>query len=117
MKVGYPVTCGVTSLEADEDGTSGGAQRWRTRSDGNLTTSTRRIWPFQEGCWEAGMCRVYNFFLFCHVFSSLLRCESNAVVSFWLCISFVDIGVGLMNPLSKKDANTSGLIFSQLKFG
>lgn len=34
--------------------------------------------------------------LFGFVFSSSLRCESSTLVSFWLCISLVDIEAGLM---------------------
>ena len=64
MKVGYPVTRGVTSLEADEDGTSGGSQRWRTRSDGNLTTSTRANLAISGRMLGSKECRGYNFFLF-----------------------------------------------------
>jgi len=42
--VGYLMTSGVTSLKADEDGTSEGLQQWRARGGGDLTTFTRRIW-------------------------------------------------------------------------
>ena len=32
------MTRGISSLEADKDGTSGGSQQWRTRGVGDLTT-------------------------------------------------------------------------------
>ena len=62
MKVGLLATRGVSSLEVDEDGTSGGSQQWRTRGGGDLMTFTSRVWPFQERMPGSRDCRGRSFF-------------------------------------------------------
>jgi hypothetical protein len=72
MKVWLTATHGVSSLEADENGNSGGLQQWRTRGwrqlddfhSPNLTVSGEDVG--KQGCAEIKF--FFFFFLLCALF-------------------------------------------------
>jgi hypothetical protein len=49
----------VSSLEADEDGSSGGSHRWRIKGGGDMMTPLTESSHFGRGCQKVGMCLVY----------------------------------------------------------